>query len=118
MWRALIASGLSLAAACAAPPPATSNPPLVGEAGSAGRGLAYARENCAACHGVEAGQMLSPLPQAPAFAELANTPGMTGTALHAWLRSPHEYMPHLLVDQDHVDDLWAYMSSLERRDQR
>jgi mono/diheme cytochrome c family protein len=104
--------------ACVSPPAATPAPPLVGEAGAASRGLAYARQNCADCHGVEADQTLSPLPQAPAFAELANTPGMTGTALNAWLHSPHESMPHLLIDPDHVDDLWAYMSSLETRDQR
>ena len=118
-FSAVIAAGLL--AACAAQPAAApaspAAPPLVGEAGFAPRGLAYARENCAACHGVEPDQMLSPLPSAPAFAELANTRGMTGAALNAWLHSPHETMPHLLVDPAHVDDLWAYISSLEGRPQ-
>jgi mono/diheme cytochrome c family protein len=81
---------------------------------AARRGLAYAEQACAACHGVQAGESLSPVPQAPAFETLADTPGMTGLALNVWLHSPHQDMPHLMVDPDHVDDLWAYMASLRR----
>ena len=89
---------------------------LAGEVGSPSRGLAYAEDVCAGCHGVAAGQSASPNPAAPTFEAIANTPGMTGVALSAWLHSPHPSMPSLIVDSEHIDDLSAYLAMLDRRD--
>lgn len=75
-------------------------------------GLAYAREACASCHGVEAGQR-SPKAAAPSFDALANRPGMNRAALSALLRSPHRNMPNLIVEPDRVDDLAAYLATLD-----
>jgi hypothetical protein len=105
------------AAACTAPQPAQSGPAIIGDAGSAAAGLAYAQDACADCHAVLPGEQMSPHPDAPAFATIVETPGMSGLALNVWLRSDHEQMPHLIVDPDHVEDLWAYMSTLQQSEQ-
>jgi mono/diheme cytochrome c family protein len=101
-------------AACAQTAPVV--PPVIGQAGSPAAGRVYAEENCASCHAIDAGEIFSPLPEAPPFKELAETPGMTGLALHVWLQSPHETMPHIIVDPDHVEDVWSYMRSLQADD--
>jgi mono/diheme cytochrome c family protein len=44
-------------------------------------GLAVAQQVCSQCHAAVAGQDRSPNTQAPTFANLAATPGMTRTAL-------------------------------------
>jgi len=111
--RPLLMSLVLAAAACAAPPP-SSGPPLIGDAGSAARGLVYAQEVCADCHAVAPDMDASPHPDAPAFATIVQAPGMTGTALNVWLHSDHEQMPHLIIDPDRVDDLWTYMSTLRQ----
>lgn len=92
----------------AAPPQALSGRP------SPARGLAYAQRVCAACHAVEAGQMTSPNPQAPPFEVIANLPGMTSTALNAWLHSPHPSMPNIIVAPGDRGDVAAYFNSLKR----
>lgn len=42
-------------------------------------------------------------------------PGMTGFALHVWLRSPHATMPQIVVAPEHVEHLAAYLESVESR---
>ena len=75
---------------------------------SAARGLAYAQGACASCHSVEAGQDASPNRSAPAFVVIANTPGMTPTALNAWLHSAHASMPNLVVAPSDRADIAAW----------
>jgi hypothetical protein len=36
-------------------------------------------------------------------------------ALRVWLQSPHENMPGVIVEAERVDDVWAYIASLEQR---
>lgn len=81
--------------------------------GDARAGLAYARERCATCHAV-APRQTSPNPAAPSFEAVANTPGMTRTALNAWLHSPHPTMPQLIVEHERIDDLSAYLLTLRQ----
>lgn len=90
-----------------------SGPAAHGDYGGASVGLSYAREACASCHAVEAGEVSSPEPAAPSFEALANRPDMTRPALAALLRSPHRSMPSLIVEADRVDDLAAYLASLK-----
>ena len=97
--------------ACASQP---SGP--VSDDAAALRGRAYAEETCATCHAVSDAQLYSPNASAPSFEELANTPGMTRVALNAWLHSAHPTMPHLIVEQDRIDDLSEYLATLKRRD--
>ena len=52
------------------------------------------------------------LQQAPAFKEIANTPGMSITALTVWSRTSHSTMPNLVIDSADMDNLVAYILSL------
>jgi mono/diheme cytochrome c family protein len=87
--------------------------------GDADKGLKFAQKACAECHAVLKRQALSPSPNAPTFREIANTPGMTGTALVVWFRSVHptvpKRMPNLILSDDDMDDVIAYILSLRDR---
>jgi mono/diheme cytochrome c family protein len=84
------------------------------EPGNVIRGEAYARQRCAECHAIDRQTEYSPVRAAPRFERLANTPGMTGMALTAWLYSSHKTMPNLIVRDENLDDLVAYIRSLKR----
>ncbi len=101
-----------LAALILPPLPAVAQP-----FGNALNGRDYAKANCADCHAIEANGIKSPDPRAPKFETIANTPGMTETALTVWLYSPHRNMPQILVRGRDLDDLAAYMQSLKRLSQ-
>jgi mono/diheme cytochrome c family protein len=77
------------------------------------RGLTIARAQCAECHllGKEKGQ--SSNPNAPPFAQIANTPGMTAAALRVALTTPHSSMPNLVIKGDAADNIIAYILSLK-----
>jgi mono/diheme cytochrome c family protein len=83
---------------------------------AAARGLVYAREVCAGCHAVEVGEQSSPNPNAPSFTVIANMPGMTPTALNAWLHSAHASMPNLIVAPNDRADVAAYLQSIKHGD--
>ena len=84
--------------------------------GDAGKGLSYARKVCASCHNVLRSEGVSPSSRAPTFKKIANTPGMSVTALTVWSRTSHPTMPNLIIEPNDMDDLIAYILSL--RDQR
>ncbi len=88
-------------------------PATAQELGNTAKGLDYAKRVCAECHGVEKFDELSPNPDAPTFKNVADTPGMTGTALVVWLQSPHPSMPHIVVPDDVRNDLIEYILSLK-----
>jgi len=92
---------------------AAALPALCEEVGDPVRGKAYAEKVCAECHAVLAHQDASPLFGAPPFRAVANTPGMTGTALAVWLQSPHPSMPNLLIEINDRDDVIAYILTLK-----
>jgi mono/diheme cytochrome c family protein len=109
----LVAATLTLTACAATSPPPALAP--VAETGNATLGFAYARQMCGSCHALGAGEMRSPNARARPFAAIANTPGLTRTALNAWLHSSHTNMPDLIVEPERVDDLHAYLLRLRRR---
>ncbi|MCA1408056.1 cytochrome C [Ensifer sp. IC3342] len=77
------------------------------------RGRQFALEVCAACHGVLAGQVQSPVAEAPSFEAVAATPGMTAVALNVWLTAQdHPTMPNIVLSQTDVQDVSAYILSL------
>jgi mono/diheme cytochrome c family protein len=86
------------------------------EDAAAARGRSYAEANCSRRHSVERGGELSPLAPAPSFQSLAARPGMNRMALAGLLRTPHRSMPNLIVPADRIDDLAAYLESLEPAD--
>jgi mono/diheme cytochrome c family protein len=82
------------------------------EAGDPRRGLGYVQRMCADCHAVLAHETVSPVAKARPFKAIANTPGMTATALTVWFRTSHPTMPNLIIEQDDADDVIAYILGL------
>src|SRR5215470_12236947 len=84
--------------------------------GDAAAGYAFARQACRACHVVEAEQ---PAPRllviGPAFRDIANTRGITATALRVFLTTSHPKMPNLILTPDDIADVSAYILSLRDR---
>jgi mono/diheme cytochrome c family protein len=76
--------------------------------GDPGRGHDYAARNCAECHAVD-GTRPSPNRDAPSFAAVANTPGMTEMALGVFLFTPHRQMPDLIIPTAAARDVIAYI---------
>ena len=94
---------------------ATVMPVLAQDAGDAAKGLTYAREHCAECHAILPIERTSPKPGLATFKTIADTGGMTGTALSVWLRTPHKSMPNLIIEAEDRNNVIAYILSL--RDQ-
>jgi hypothetical protein len=51
--------------------------------------------------------------QAPTFETVAKTPGMTAIALTAVLRTPHRNMPNIIIAEDDLRNVVAYVLSLQ-----
>jgi mono/diheme cytochrome c family protein len=84
----------------------------IGEIGDPQAGFDYARANCATCHALS--QEPTPDPKAPRFRDVANTPGMTATAIRVWLQSAHHpTMPNIVVEGQELRNLTAYVLSLK-----
>ena len=78
-------------------------------------GFEYAKEYCSPCHGISAEK--SPLPKATRFREVADRPGVTGTALRVWMETSHPTMPNIVVEKQDMLNVIAYILSLKGRDQ-
>ena len=83
--------------------------------GDAQKGLAYAQKICSTCHNILRTEATSPNKQAPPFKKIANTPGMSVTALTVWSRTSHPTMPNFVIAPEDMDDLIAYVMSLRDR---
>jgi mono/diheme cytochrome c family protein len=83
------------------------------EPGDVRAGHVFASLHCAECHAVMPGPDKSPNANAPPFAKVAATPGMTGRALAVWLQSSHPTMPDFLIAQEDRDNVIAYIMSLQ-----
>jgi hypothetical protein len=57
----------------------------------------------------------SPNKQAPPFKAIADTPGMSVTALTVWSRTSHPTMPNFVIEPADMDDLIAYILSLREK---
>jgi mono/diheme cytochrome c family protein len=78
------------------------------------KGRILARQVCADCHAVGRQGSRSPNAQAPSFAAVASTPGMTAMALNAFFQTSHRNMPNLILTADQTRELIAYITSLKR----
>ena len=112
MLKLLALSLLATSAVATAPAPVKLSKP-------AARGLAFAEQRCAACHGVTANAP-SPNPESPAFEDIANTPGLTRATLGAFLRDSHNFPDamNFKVPPRRIRDLADYMVTLQRPDYR
>jgi mono/diheme cytochrome c family protein len=84
------------------------------QSGQPEAGLKFAQHDCAQCHAVEKGTIMSPNAAAPRFEVIANTPGMTAAAVSAALLTSHRRMPNLILTADERSDVIAYILSLKR----
>jgi mono/diheme cytochrome c family protein len=92
---------------------AVSTSAMAQQAGDPGAGAAYAKQYCSKCHAIGDTQM-SPEPKAPRFKDIANTRGTIPAVLDVWLRTPHLYMPNIVVEADQIDNVIAYIMSLKK----
>jgi cytochrome c2 len=81
--------------------------------GDVAAGRAFAREACISCHVVEPTNA-SPRIVAigPNFQDIANTKGMTATALRVFLTTSHPKVPNLILTPEDRTDVIAYILSL------
>jgi mono/diheme cytochrome c family protein len=79
-------------------------------------GEVYAEKVCAQCHAIHPSG-LSPELTAPPFRDVANTPGMTDTALRVWLSTSHPTMPNIVVEPQDMDNVIAYILTLKNKPQ-
>jgi mono/diheme cytochrome c family protein len=77
------------------------------------QGRAIAQGICAECHAVQQDGRRSPNPDAPPFAMIARTPGMTQMALSAALQTSHRTMPNIVLKSDEMADVIAYILGLQ-----
>ena len=85
-------------------------PAALAQSTDAGDGRKLAQTFCSACHQVEPDTtMPSPNADAPTFAAIAATPGMTDLAIRVFLRSPHPTMPNFLLSEPEIDGVVAYI---------
>ena len=82
-------------------------------AGDAAKGHEYVQQICSECHTIEKGRRPSPNGQAPNFETIAKTPGMTAIALTAVLRTPHRNMPNIIIANEDIRNVVAYVMSLQ-----
>jgi cytochrome c2 len=84
--------------------------------GNSEAGRVYTREVCSPCHAVDAEQASRRnIAIAPDFQTIANTSGMTATALRAFLQTPHPKMPNLILTPEQSADVIAFLLSLRRQ---
>jgi len=79
-------------------------------------GRTFALEACDSCHIVEPTNA-SPriVVIGPSFQDIANTKGMTATALRVFLTTSHPKMPNLILAPQQIADVRAYILSLRER---
>ena len=78
-------------------------------------GQRLAEEVCAECHAVRPGEASSPRRSAPSFQRIADTPGMTATALTVALRTSHKTMPNIMLDPKETREIIGYLTGMARR---
>jgi len=75
-------------------------------------GSSLVRKWCSGCHIVDSSG--EGTDAAPPFQSIAQDHGKDQTWLRAWLVAPHPTMPDLNLSRDEIDDIVAYLSSLEK----
>jgi mono/diheme cytochrome c family protein len=81
--------------------------------GDAAKGRAFVQQICSECHNIDKGQRPSPNGLAPNFETVARTPGLTAIALTAALRTSHRTMPNIIIPDDDLRNVVAYVLSLQ-----
>jgi mono/diheme cytochrome c family protein len=103
MKRTLLASLALSAAAC---------PAIAADTDDVRLGRELARQICADCHAVRPAEVQSPNRNAPSFEDIAGVSGISPIALKVALRSSHKEMPNIILNDDEIDRVIAYILSL------
>lgn len=77
------------------------------------QGEKLAKQWCSNCH-VTGGDQAAGGDAAPTFAAIAETAAERTDDLKAWLADPHPPMPNLSLTRYEIDDLLAYIESLNK----
>ncbi len=85
------------------------------ELGDIDAGLKFATQNCAECHDITSRNLMSTASGVPTFYVVANTSGISRTSLLVWMQSSHRKMPNLMVEDQDLDDVIAYILSLKEK---
>ena len=112
MKPGFVAASVALAAAAVG---LSAHGKAIGRPGNIRAGRELARTVCAECHVVVPRPgVLRQIGDAPDFADIAQMPSTTRTALLAFLRSSHPTMPNLILSDRKANDVIAYILSLKR----
>ncbi|MFN4039213.1 MAG: hypothetical protein ACK4IB_07740 [Erythrobacter sp.] len=78
---------------------------------------AFVEAACGGCHAVEP-PFLSPNPESPSFAAIANREGLTEATLGDWLVDAHNYPEQMDFDltREQAEQIADYMITLRRAD--
>lgn len=90
-------------------------PALAQEEGRIQRGFVFAKTNCSLCHAIgTVGE--SPLPEAPAFRTLHTRYPVENLAeaFAEGISTGHPSMPEFQLDPAQINDLLAYLESIQR----
>ncbi len=103
--KAACAIGVSIALGAASSTFAASADPTTG--------AKLAKSECAACHAIGSdAEAKSPEPKAPRFADVAKMPSTTELSIKVFLRSTHRTMPNIILNDEEVDSIAAYIIGL------
>ena len=80
-------------------------------AGDAKMGAILAQRWCISCHAQASSSTASD--SVPPLAAAARRSGRTPDALRGWLANPHGQMPNLSLTRSEIDDLVAYLMTLQ-----
>jgi mono/diheme cytochrome c family protein len=87
-------------------------------------GRAIAVETCSRCHAVLPGEGIDPAPyplpftrmgKPLPFEDIASMPNVSEMTLYDWLTSSHPTMPYIVIEEDELTSLVAYILSLKRK---
>jgi mono/diheme cytochrome c family protein len=114
---ALLAAPLMALAACQTPG-SENPPPMVGKSTSPSpdtRAPAFVEGACGGCHAVEP-PFLSPNPQSPSFAAIANRRGLSEASLADWLEGAHNYPEDMdfTLTRPQINQIARYMVTLRK----
>jgi mono/diheme cytochrome c family protein len=77
-------------------------------------GEQLARLQCAECHLLPGGARAT-ASGIPSFQAIASEPRVTALSLNAFLQTPHDRMPNIMLTRREIDDLVAYILSFKSR---
>ena len=88
-------------------------PPAMAQQTDPAPGRRLAERYCTSCHEIRPDETgAGPMATAPPFALVARMPSTTQLSLHVFLRTSHAGMPNILLTEQEIDELAAYIVSL------